>query len=59
MLAAGRGNADVVEQLLVLGASIHIKSTNGWTAVDWANQFGHKEVAELLASQWYVNYSCI
>ncbi|KAG8185460.1 hypothetical protein JTE90_019719 [Oedothorax gibbosus] len=55
MLAAGRGNADVVEQLLVLGASIHIKSTNGWTAVDWAEKFGHKEVAELLASQWTID----
>ncbi|GFU19130.1 3'-5' RNA helicase YTHDC2 [Nephila pilipes] len=54
MLAAGRGNIDVVEQLLVLGASIHIKSTNGWTAVDWANQFGHKEIAELLNSQWSI-----
>ncbi|XP_055954066.1 3'-5' RNA helicase YTHDC2-like isoform X2 [Argiope bruennichi] len=53
MLAAGRGNIDVVEQLLVLGASIHIKSTNGWTAVDWAIQFGHKEIAELLTTnQW-------
>ncbi|XP_015929708.1 3'-5' RNA helicase YTHDC2 isoform X2 [Parasteatoda tepidariorum] len=55
MLAAGRGNIDVVEQLLVLGASIHIKSSNGWTAIDWANQFGHKEIGELLASQWNID----
>ncbi|GIY23789.1 3'-5' RNA helicase YTHDC2 [Caerostris extrusa] len=51
MLAAGRGNIDVVEQLIVLGASIHIKSTNGWTAADWANNFGHKEIAEVLTNQ--------
>ncbi|KFM80062.1 putative ATP-dependent RNA helicase YTHDC2, partial [Stegodyphus mimosarum] len=52
MLAAGRGNIDVVEQLLVLGASVHIKSSNGWTAIDWAYQFGHKDIGELLRSQW-------
>ncbi|XP_054714089.1 3'-5' RNA helicase YTHDC2-like [Uloborus diversus] len=51
MLAAGRGNMDVVEQLLALGASIHLKSSNGWTAIDWANQFGHKEIVELLSGQ--------
>ncbi|GBN09805.1 putative ATP-dependent RNA helicase YTHDC2 [Araneus ventricosus] len=59
MLAAGRGNIDVVEQLLVLGASIHIKSTNGWTAIDWANHFGHKEIAELLNSQCFKFLRCL
>lgn len=53
MLAAGRGNLEVTDQLLSLGASLHLKSANGWTAIEWANNFGHKDVEELLAGQWY------
>lgn len=52
MLAAGRGNIDVTDQLLSLGASLHLKSANGWTAIEWANNFGHKDIEELLEGQW-------
>ncbi|XP_008936551.1 PREDICTED: probable ATP-dependent RNA helicase YTHDC2, partial [Merops nubicus] len=50
MIASGRGFLSQVEQLISMGASIHCKSSNGWTALDWAKHFGQTEVVELLES---------
>ncbi|XP_009982820.1 PREDICTED: probable ATP-dependent RNA helicase YTHDC2 [Tauraco erythrolophus] len=50
MIASGRGFLSQVEQLISLGASIHCKSSNGWTALDWAKRFGQTEVVDLLES---------
>ncbi|NXG04246.1 YTDC2 helicase, partial [Sakesphorus luctuosus] len=50
MIASGRGFLSQVEQLFSMGASIHCRSSNGWTAVDWAKHFGQTEVADLLES---------
>lgn len=60
MIAAGRGNVEITDQFLSLGASLHLKSANGWTAIEWAKHFGHKDCEELLAGQWYVFvYKCV
>lgn len=48
MVAAARGNYDVTEQLLNLGANVNIRSSNEMTALEWAKKQGHIEVAELL-----------
>ncbi|XP_061480215.1 3'-5' RNA helicase YTHDC2 isoform X1 [Rhineura floridana] len=50
MVASGRGFLSQVEQLIGMGANVHIKSSNGWTALDWAKHFGQTEVADLLES---------
>ncbi|EDO40330.1 predicted protein, partial [Nematostella vectensis] len=51
MVAAGRGCAAVVEQLLALGANPHIRDPkNNWIAIDWAKKWDHTDVIELLDS---------
>ncbi|XP_043915095.1 3'-5' RNA helicase YTHDC2 [Protopterus annectens] len=50
MVAAGRGFMSQVEQLISMGASVHIKASNGWTALDWARHFGQTETVDLLQS---------
>ncbi|KAG9487928.1 hypothetical protein GDO78_007629 [Eleutherodactylus coqui] len=50
MVAAGRGFLSQVEQLIGMGANIHTKASNGWTALDWARHFGQTEVVDLLES---------
>ncbi|XP_054842559.1 3'-5' RNA helicase YTHDC2 [Eublepharis macularius] len=50
MVASGRGFLSQVEQLIGMGANVHIKSSNGWTALDWAKHFGQTEVVDLLES---------
>uniref|UniRef100_A0A8C5N2A5 3'-5' RNA helicase YTHDC2 n=1 Tax=Leptobrachium leishanense TaxID=445787 RepID=A0A8C5N2A5_9ANUR len=50
MVAAGRGFLSPVEQLISMGANIHSKASNGWTALDWAKHFGQNEVVDLLES---------
>ncbi|KAG8130831.1 hypothetical protein E2320_017417 [Naja naja] len=47
MVASGRGFLNQVEQLIGMGANVHIKSSNGWTALDWAKHFGQTEVIDL------------
>lgn len=49
MAAAGRGRGGVVAALLTLGASATPRSTNGWTAAEWAAHLGHADVAAALA----------
>ena len=48
MIAAGRGFSNIVEQLLNLGASLHIRASNDWAALDWAKKFEWTEIIELL-----------
>jgi ankyrin repeat protein len=48
MIAAGRGFTDIVDQLLTLGADPTVKSSNDWTALDWAKKFEWTEIASLL-----------
>ncbi|XP_060581690.1 3'-5' RNA helicase YTHDC2-like [Ruditapes philippinarum] len=48
MIAAGRGFIDIVDQLLTLGADPTVKSSNDWTALDWAKKFEWTEIASLL-----------
>uniref|UniRef100_H9GD25 3'-5' RNA helicase YTHDC2 n=1 Tax=Anolis carolinensis TaxID=28377 RepID=H9GD25_ANOCA len=50
MVASGRGFLSQVEQLIGMGANVHIKSSNGWTALEWAKHFGQTEVVDLLES---------
>ncbi|XP_068103375.1 3'-5' RNA helicase YTHDC2 isoform X2 [Hyperolius riggenbachi] len=50
MVAAGRGFLSQVEQLISMGANVHIKASNGWKALDWASHFGQTEVVDLLES---------
>ncbi|XP_062334436.1 3'-5' RNA helicase YTHDC2 isoform X1 [Osmerus eperlanus] len=50
MVAASRGFISHVEQLLSMGASVNLKSSNGWTAQDWAKHFDQFEAVDLLES---------
>lgn len=48
MLAAGRGQLEMTEQFLYLGANLSVKANNGWTALDWAINFNQPATAELI-----------
>ncbi|XP_062409624.1 3'-5' RNA helicase YTHDC2 [Sardina pilchardus] len=48
MVASARGFISQAEQLLSMGASISLKASNGWTALDWAKHFNQAEVVDLL-----------
>ncbi|KAF5909510.1 putative ATP-dependent RNA helicase YTHDC2 isoform X1, partial [Clarias magur] len=50
MVAAGRGFISQMEQLLSMGANVKAKSSNGWTALDWAKHFNQTEAVDLLES---------
>ena len=50
MVAAGRGCLNTTEQLLNLGANLKIRSSNEWTALDWAKMMKQTECAELIES---------
>ncbi|OCU02238.1 3'-5' RNA helicase YTHDC2 [Xenopus laevis] len=50
MIAAGQGFLSHVEQLISMGANIHGKASNGWTALDWAKHFGQTDAVDLLKS---------
>ncbi|XP_078314413.1 3'-5' RNA helicase YTHDC2-like [Crassostrea virginica] len=48
MIAAARGFAAIVEHLLSFGANVKLKSSNDWTALDFAKKFNQEEVMEML-----------
>ncbi|XP_034254470.1 3'-5' RNA helicase YTHDC2-like [Thrips palmi] len=48
MLAAGRGQLEMTEQFLYLGANLNVKANNGWTALDWAVNCNKTATAELI-----------
>ncbi|XP_061428277.1 3'-5' RNA helicase YTHDC2-like [Lethenteron reissneri] len=50
MVAAGHGFIGIVEQLLRMGANVNVKASNGMNAFDWAKNFNHLEVVELMES---------
>lgn len=54
MIAAGRGFLEIVEQLLTLGADPCLKSSNDWSALDWARKFEQDDIVALLEAQLYV-----
>ena len=58
MVAAGRGFLGTVEQLLNMGANVSARSSNDWTAVDWARQFEQNDVIELLETHLSVACDC-
>ncbi|RUS82035.1 hypothetical protein EGW08_010191 [Elysia chlorotica] len=51
MTAAARGFGNVVEYLLNLGASASFKTSNQWTALEFAKKFGHEDIVGLLEAQ--------
>ncbi|XP_011312776.1 probable ATP-dependent RNA helicase YTHDC2 [Fopius arisanus] len=57
MVAAGRGCINTTEQLLNLGANINIRSSNEWTALDWAKKMNQIECAELIEA-YLKTYDC-
>uniref|UniRef100_A0A7S3XH27 RNA helicase n=1 Tax=Picocystis salinarum TaxID=88271 RepID=A0A7S3XH27_9CHLO len=50
MAAAGKGRLDLVTALMNCGADIHLRSSDGSTAKDWALRFGFQETASVLQS---------
>jgi ankyrin repeat protein len=48
MVAAGRGCVNTAEQLLNLGASLKVRASNEWTALDWARNMKQNDVVELM-----------
>ena len=48
MVAAGRGSVNTAEQLLNLGANLHIRASNEWTALDWARCMKQNDAVELI-----------
>ena len=47
-IAAATGNHSVVERLLLMGASVHIRDRHEWTPLAWACRNRHADVAALL-----------
>ena len=50
ILAATKGDRDMVELLLKRGANPMLSDKDGRTALYWALANGHKEIAEILRS---------
>eukprot|EP00808_Paulinella_micropora_P013261 g573.t1 len=55
MAAARSGNADAVSQLLKAGADTQLKSLDGLTAFDLAQNKGHVNIAEILKAHAMMN----
>lgn len=50
-IAAADGNGDIVGVLLANGGGVNDEDREGYTALDLAARYGHKDVAELLAAR--------
>uniref|UniRef100_A0A672F7H6 RNA helicase n=1 Tax=Salarias fasciatus TaxID=181472 RepID=A0A672F7H6_SALFA len=50
MVAAGRGFLPQMEELLSVGADLTIKTSNGWSALDFAQHFQQTDAEDLLKS---------
>lgn len=48
MVAASKGNMEVLTLLLSHGANPEQEAVDGSTAIDWANRFGHGQIADYL-----------
>ena len=48
MFSALRGSYDLCKLLIEKKADINMKDNDGWTALDYASQYGTKEVVKLL-----------
>ena len=53
-VAAGAGYLNVVKQLLRVGANIHLKTSNGATALDFARYRRHWKIVALLEAKLHV-----
>lgn len=54
MVAAGHGRLEVIEELLALGADPLLRSSNNWTALDWAQHFKQQAAADVLLAHLWV-----
>ncbi len=50
IVATMSGHAGIVRILLAQGANVHTKDMEGWTALKYAEGFGHEEIIMLLRS---------
>ncbi|XP_069025007.1 3'-5' RNA helicase YTHDC2-like [Embiotoca jacksoni] len=50
MAAAGRGLLTPMARLINVGADVHVKASNGWTAADFAKHFQQTDAEDLLTS---------
>ena len=50
MIASGRGQVSIVEQLLAAGADIDIRAENNWNANDFATCQSQKAICDILES---------
>ncbi|XP_061703653.1 3'-5' RNA helicase YTHDC2 isoform X2 [Syngnathoides biaculeatus] len=50
MVTAAQGFLTQMEQLLIMGANINLKASNGWTALDFAKHFQQVDAVDLLQS---------
>lgn len=48
MVAAARGSAEVIEQLLALGANLLLEASNGYSAIKFAECFNRVEIVDIL-----------
>ena len=51
MAAAASGSLHVIKYLLRMGARVSLVDVEGNTATDYARQFGHKEISQILAGK--------
>jgi len=49
--AAWAGNGEIVSELILAGADLNIRDSNGWTALHWAAWKNRPEIAEMLLSK--------
>ncbi|GAB6019416.1 3'-5' RNA helicase ythdc2 [Chamberlinius hualienensis] len=59
IVAAARGCVVTVEQLISLGANVNCRSSNDLTALEWARNLNHNDVAEIIEAQMYSSDSCV
>ena len=50
MAAAGRGNVNIVEELVSMGADLEVHAANGWTAKDIAAYRNQNDTVALIES---------
>ena len=48
MVAAAKGNIEIVSLLVSHGADPQIKAADDSSAVEWASRFGHTDIADFL-----------
>ncbi|MNR23243.1 Ankyrin repeats (3 copies) [compost metagenome] len=59
MMAARGGHIDTVKLLLDEGADLRLKNQQSMTAIDFAEQYNQKEIADGLKSRWQKLYGAV